>query len=530
MRIKEFLRGPLPDDALQELEAKFGGPLTRLYVVGFKGRYVNPDGKAEEVLKRYGLLAQDGGVKACVAGYGVVDGKWYGPPATAVGRYVDIASSDAIFAGAPRNCKSDEAKPAVIDIIRIDKDFKAPRFIVRRADGKVQVIDRGSGVVVKEFPEEKYSAKVAAKALKVPVDEIKRAELWGEDGSVPAGVLKWQMRLAAERAAKKKLDVRFMLSGAKGFHILLTLERPAPASWRPAIVKKLAEWLNVEADPATLDLARKLRVPWTVHTETGRLAVFVNPYTLEPVDFDWPKPVPYALVKTLAALGMLEAKSAPRPESRARRHRAGWVPYLEAVTKANPGLKEDCRKRFSALFGCACAVDGLDAEACAERLAAALGFGELPRAYAAAMELAFKVCARRIAEGQKPLFSIRRALTLDVGEGEGKVWYSIKECVTVLPRFGDRQAEETAEGVQIAEEEPAEEQASEAEAPAPEAEVHAPPEAVASSEEEAWRELEQFIREHLPAAGAQRSGVIEKKSKDEILREFEEIVREYGEL
>jgi len=53
MKIKEFLRGPLPDNVLKELEAKFGGPLTRLYVVGFKKRHVNPDGKAEEVLKRY---------------------------------------------------------------------------------------------------------------------------------------------------------------------------------------------------------------------------------------------------------------------------------------------------------------------------------------------------------------------------------------------------------------------------------------------------------------------------------------------
>ena len=44
-------------------------------------------------------------------------------------------------------------------------------------------------------------------------------------------------------------------------------------------------------------------------------------------------------------------------------------------------------------------------------------------------------------------------------------------------------------------------------------------------------ELEKFIREHLPAAGAERRrGVVEKKSKDKILREFEEIVREYGEF
>lgn len=72
MRIREFLRGPLPDDVLKELEAKYGGPLTRVYVVGFKGRYVSPDGKAEEVLSRFGLLKQDG-VRPCTAGYDVVN-------------------------------------------------------------------------------------------------------------------------------------------------------------------------------------------------------------------------------------------------------------------------------------------------------------------------------------------------------------------------------------------------------------------------------------------------------------------------
>jgi hypothetical protein len=316
MRIKEFLRGPLPDDVLQELEAKFGGPLARLYVVGFKGRYVNPDGKAEEVLARFGLLAQDSGVKACTAGYDIIEGRWRGPPVSIVGRYVDVASSDAIFVGAPRRCRAAEAKPAVIDIIRLDRDFKAPRFVVKRAGGKVQVIDRSSGVVVKEFPEKKYSVKAAAKALGVPPGELVEAERWGEDGAAPAEVLKRHVRLAAERAAAKKLDVRFMLSGAKGFHVLLTLERPAPAEWRPAIAKKLAEWLGIEADPAALDLARKLRVPWTVHTETGRLAVFVDPKTLEPVEFDWPRPVPYALAKTLAALGMSASWRPPRPGAR----------------------------------------------------------------------------------------------------------------------------------------------------------------------------------------------------------------------
>jgi hypothetical protein len=504
MKIKEFLRGPLPDDVLKELEAEYGSPLTRVYVVGFKGRYVNPDGKAEEVLSRFGLLAR-GGVRPCTAGYDIMDDRWRGPPAPVVGRYVDVASSDAVFAGAPRRCRAADAKPAVIDIIRLDRDFKAPRFVVKRVDGKVQVVDRSSGVVMKEFDEKKYSAKSAAKTLSVPPDELISAEWWGEDGSAPAELLITHMMRVARRAAKKKLDVRFMFSGAKGFHVLLALERPVPAGWRSAIARKLAEWLDVEADPATFDPARKLRTPWTVHTETGRLAVFVDPKTLEPVDFGWPKPIPYALAKTLAALGMSASWRPPRPEQKPRR--GGWVPYLEAVAAANPGLKSDCRKRFSALFGCACAVDGINAEACAGRLAAALGFtGGLPREYAAAAERGFKACAERVAKGAKPLFSIRRALTLDAGEGEGKVWYSIKECITALPKL-----KWAAEEEQVAA--PAEEQVSPAaEEPAPPSGAPPEPEAEAyaqdgarqvetapsGGEEEAWEKLERFIQEHLP--------------------------------
>jgi len=323
MRIREFLRGPLPDDVLKEQEAKLGGPLTRVYVAGFKGRYVNPDGRAEEVLAKFGLLAQGGGVKPCTAGYDVVGDRWRGPPVSVVGRYVDVASSDALFAGVPRRCMAAETKPAVIDMIRLDIDLKPPKFIIKRPSGKVLVIDRKSGVVLKEFPEKKYSAKAAAKALGVPPDELRWAELWGEDGSAPLDAIQRQIKFVAERAAKR-FDVRFMLSGAKGFHVLLTLERPVPAEWRPAIAKKLAEWLGVEADPAAFDPARKLRVPWTVHTETGRLAVFVDPKTLEPVEFDWPKPIPHDLAKTLAALGRSDVWSAPRwPEATRPKPRRG---------------------------------------------------------------------------------------------------------------------------------------------------------------------------------------------------------------
>jgi hypothetical protein len=310
-----------------------------------------------------------------------------------------------------------------------------------------------------------------------------------------------------------------MLSGAKGFHVLLTLERPVPAEWRPALAKKLAEWLGVGADPAAFDPSRKLRVPWTVHTETGRLAVFVDPETLEPVEFAWPKPIPYALAKTLAAFAVADSlKLVPRGRPKAERRRVGWVPYLEAVAAANPGLREDCRKRFSALFGCACAVDAVSPETCAERLAAALDMSELPHAYASAMERAYDVCAKRIAEGGKPLYSIKRALTLDVGEGEGKVWYSIRECITALPRFrGEQEAAEVpappaaeeeqvgGEALPVEGQEAAPPSGGEAQ-PEPEAEAHvqdgARQEETAPSggggEEEVWEELEKFIKEHLP--------------------------------
>jgi hypothetical protein len=142
--------------------------------------------------------------------------------------------------------------------------------------------------------------------------------------------------------------------------------------------------------------------------------------------------------------------SPPKPKSKPRR--GGWVPYLEAVAAANPGLKSDCRKRFSALFGCGCAVDGINAEDCARRLAAALGLGELLDAYRQAVMRGFKACAKKIAEGGKPFFSIKRALS---GEGGGKIWYSVKECITALPKLKWAAEEEpTAEALHVEEEKP----------------------------------------------------------------------------
>ena len=153
------------------------------------------------------------------------------------------------------------------------------------------------------------------------------------------------------------------------------------------------------------------------------------------------------------------------------------------------------------------------------------------------MERAYKACAKRIAEGQKPLFSIKKALSADVGEGGGKVWYSIRECITAkppapgavaapsgTPPAAEPAAEQREEAVP-AEEEPALEQA-------------ATPQA-SGGEEREWEELERFIREHLPegpatrqqnAQAPRRGGVVERKTKDEIVKEFKEILKKYGEF
>jgi hypothetical protein len=181
------------------------------------------------------------------------------------------------------------------------------------------------------------------------------------------------------------------------------------------------------------------------------------------------------------------------------RRNVGWVPLLEKIAAENPKLREDCRKRFSALFGCGCAADGIDAEACAARLAAALGQPLGP--YRLAMERALRACAKNIAGGGKPLFSIRNALTLDVGEGGGKVWYSIRECITAKPRAevgGGREAAPALAEEREGEEEVGEEPEAMLAAEAQEEAALAAEEQVPRGEEEAWVELERFIQEHLP--------------------------------
>jgi hypothetical protein len=108
------------------------------------------------------------------------------------------------------------------------------------------------------------------------------------------------------------------------------------------------------------------------------------------------------------------------------------------------------------------------------------------------MERAFGSCAARVANGEKPLYSIRKALTLDRDEEKGGVWYSIKECLMHMPPLRPAPQPQKARGAEPRKAEPpAADAVKPAEAEEPAA---AKEEAVESAEEE----LEKFIREHLP--------------------------------
>jgi len=438
---------------------------------------------------------------ACVSFMNTGDGRWVSgePIWKAIRRGADIASSDALYAGAPAKCREGGAAPAWLDLLTLDIDLKPPPVVVERDGGRYIIKDRTSGEEVKRASEGRLKAvvKEVARRYGIPPIEVYDALYWG-NGEYPA----WEYVLRKARRVMHMLrrlgaDAMFVYSGAKGFHVKLALPKLYYADLRPALARGLAQLLEVGVDRQTLDVRRKLRVPYTVNSKTGQEAFIFNPATGEKIkELKWPKPVDPAFVGFL----IQQPPNPPvRPtaqaEAPARRRRTSWVSLLEMVAAANPGLKEDCRKRFSALFGCGCAVDAVSVETCAERLAAALGFGELPHAYAAAMERGFKACTKRVAEGQKPLFSIRRALG-----GEGKVWYSIRECITVMPKLGGAETAPAEEGQETA----AAEQASAEEEPAPaaaEVEAHAAQQEVfeaGGGEEEAWEELEKFIQEHLP--------------------------------
>jgi hypothetical protein len=511
-----------------------------------------PRGCGREELLRAVVYIEQGG--ACVSFMSTGSGRWVSgvPIWKAVRWSADVASSDALYAGSPAKCREAGTGPVWLDLVTLDIDLKPPPIIVERDGGRYVIRDRTTGEEVKRASESRLKAAVkeVARRYGIPPIEVYDAMYWG-GGEYPA----WEYVLRKARRVMQTLrrlgaDAMFVYSGAKGFHVKLVLPKLYYADLRPALARGLAQLLDVEVDRQTLDVRRKLRVPYTVNSKTGLEAFIFDPTTGEKIrELKWPRPVDPAFVGFLIQQPPRLAK--PTAPEAANPRRTSWVQILEEIAAANPKLREDCRERFSLLFGCGCAVDGLDTEACEARLAAALGMDELPRVYVAAMKRAFNVCAKRIAEGQTPLFSIKKALS---HEGEGKVWYSIRECITAKPpaeaneeQEGESTVQEVETEVGRVEAQPAAERQQEAVSVvgvvevehselgessvgdnvgnSPEVSTEGTSNLQATSPDSA---VEYTKRETETQPAPRRSGVVEKKSKDEILKFIKDLVNKYG--
>jgi hypothetical protein len=199
-----------------------------------------------DLLKRWRLLG-DGGLKVCMVAFDVVN-KTFHPDiriSALIGVY-NIAHSDALFDGLARHCTMHGAKPTVLDHMRVD-------------------VDVGERATAEEILR-------TAQAVKA-------------------------------RLARYGIDAAFMYSGAKGFHLWFTFEEPVPAEYRPDLVKAVAEIAETAVDTQAMDVARRLRTPYTVNLKTGQRARFFDPDTGSWTKFTWPKPLTAERIKQLVVLG-----------------------------------------------------------------------------------------------------------------------------------------------------------------------------------------------------------------------------------
>jgi hypothetical protein len=272
MTIEKFLQGPFPPEVWKGVG---GGWLRGVVVIAPKGLEKPPERVlADRALRKY-LVDEGGRLRpACVFKFDVVNGRLFEDcPIWKLKGSFDMAMTDVVYDGHPRRCVEDGLKPVWMDIVRLDVDLNS-------------------------------------------LDD-----------------LEGEVRRIRNRAAELKIDIRIMFSGAKGFHIWTVLPRPYPADKRPVLVEGLAALLGVSVDRQTLDVKRKLRVPYTVNTKTGNLAQFIDPATLEPIkpgDFTWPKPLPESLVEYLIRFG------APPPQPR-QENRPAWLSPAKRGAKGVPG-------------------------------------------------------------------------------------------------------------------------------------------------------------------------------------------------
>jgi len=395
-----------------------------------------PGGCGGEDLMRAVVYLYGGG--ACVSFLELKRRRWVGPALQkALDEGAEAASSDTLYTGSPAKCREDGAAPARLDVLTLDVDLKPPPVMTRVEDGRVVFADRATGEVVKRVAQGRLGDAVreVARRYGARPAAVYDALYWG-GGEHPS----WQLilrkaRHVARTLARLGVEALFVYSGAKGFHLKLTLPKFYAAEARPALARGLAQLLDVEADPAAFDVRRKFRVPWTVNKKTGQLAKIFDPNTGEEMrEFKWPRPVDTSFVGYL----LPRREEAPRQPRRPRP--SGVLRHLASLVRENPRLREDCRKRFTAAFGCFCAAEGVDAEACAEMLEEMLGASS--REYLHILRYKHRQCA-----GGKVLFSIKELVTCSRG-----VWYCIKECLTpqgfeALREAVEKPAAETQTGV-----------------------------------------------------------------------------------
>jgi hypothetical protein len=299
----------------------------------------------------------------------------------------DIAVSDAVFMGSAYNC-SEVNEPVAIDIVRLDVDDEstAPMIDVARL--------------------------------------LKRIGL----------------------------DARFMITGNRGYHVLFTMPlikdylpngdtdlHLPPADMRPVIYMVLAKKLGINVDTHAMDVKRKMRMPYVQHGKTNKWSYFVDPFNIthdshyqikipiiNPDEFTWPKPIPdhtfsYIIKKYLE---VKELRTAINHVSGDNKTRGEWgakgLEILRCLLQNCPGLKSDCRARFSHVWGCLCAMSNMSLDDCVnEFLSHVTCEGSNCKAYEYNIKYHYNKCAK----AGKPLFSVGKALS------SNGAWYSITECI-----------------------------------------------------------------------------------------------------
>jgi len=274
-----------------------------------------PRGCGKEELLRAVVYIGEG--RACISLMDVGSREWLGEPIWEARRKkVDIASSDALYAGRPSTkCREEGAQPRKLDVLTLDIDLKPPPIIIEKAGGKALIRSRSGGVVATVAEAELGDAVPALAAkLGVPTSRLRSAIYWGSGEYPPFTAILNEARRVHNMLTSFGIDAMFIYSGAKGFHVKFVMPKLYDAAFRPRLARGLADFLGIsDADPHAFDVNRKLRVPYTVNSKTGRLAFIFDPVTGEEIrELKWPKPIDPSFIGFLIQPCLLYTSSSPR--------------------------------------------------------------------------------------------------------------------------------------------------------------------------------------------------------------------------